>query len=160
MTKESADGISTEIETSGDKFSPVDHQIVTSLARQTFFIQLGQVDRPSFAILGTEIMEILPRVDAGIMHVVEANSHGIVADGVNLHDRDRLLASDSLALVRAVSLDFRAGAADAEIFRPKCKGLSVIKRNGQLIFRWIEGQLSGPHVAGSVRCHGCSSPIS
>src|SRR5262249_11579105 len=65
------------------------------------------------------------------MHVVEHQSHGVIADRVNFDDRHVALAADRLALGRRMPLNLRARAQHAQEFGRKFERFAVVEGDGQ-----------------------------
>src|SRR5882757_2870219 len=61
-----------------------------------------------------EIAQERPGGDAGGVHVVEAESDSIIADGIDREDGHIALAADGLALRFGMALHFGGGTGDAE----------------------------------------------
>jgi hypothetical protein len=86
--------------------------------------------KPSLGI-EAEIAQECPGVDAGGVHVVEAQPHRIIADGIDREDRHVALAAHRLALRLRVTLHFRRGTRDPEQFGGEVKRLAVVKTDMQ-----------------------------
>src|SRR5262245_53565053 len=90
-----------------------------------------KIDLPHGLLLAANLEEIVPRVDARGMHVVEHQPNGIVADRMDFDDHDVALAADCLALLRGMTLDFRARTVDAEELGGKLERLAVVEGNAE-----------------------------
>src|SRR5215469_11291547 len=92
-------------------------------------------------------MQIVPAVKPGVVTVIEADAHRVVADGLQRDDLHILLAGDDLFLAGAMALDFGARRFDAEILGWQDKALAGIVLNGQLGFCSVEPELDRPGPA-------------
>src|SRR5262249_50746384 len=86
---------------------------IRGLARQPLGGELVEIFLPIALLIAAELVEIVPAVDPGRMHVVEGEPHGIIADRLHLENLHISLAWNGLALVRRVALDLGARAFDA-----------------------------------------------
>src|SRR6266446_2835239 len=75
----------------------------------------------------SEIAQKRPGIDAGGVHVVEAEPHRIIADRIDGENGDVALAADRLALCFGVTLHFGGRAGYAQQFRGKAESLSIVK---------------------------------
>src|SRR6516165_4004964 len=87
------------------------------LAAQILGCKLVEVLAPIGVLITAELVQIIPAVDSRGMHVIEHESHRVVADGEDLKDHDVLLAWNCLALFRRMALHFRARALHSQVFR-------------------------------------------
>src|SRR5688572_27641716 len=74
--------------------------------------KLLDVSRPQRLLLSPELEQVAPGVKAGVVHVVEVDLEGVVADRLDPEDLDFLLACHKLALLRRVPLNLRGGRED------------------------------------------------
>ena len=75
----------------------------------------------------TKLGEIIPAVDAGRVHVVEGEPHGVISDRLDFGDHDMALAWHGLALVRRMTLHLGARAFDPQIFGGKLETLAILE---------------------------------
>src|SRR5215471_4578003 len=113
-------------------------------ARQAFAREIVEIVLPVSLPVWTEREKIVPAVDAGRMHVVEYESHRVIADRIDLENGDVLLARDGLALVRGMALHLRARAFDAQIFGAQVERLAVVEGDGQRLAVLVQPQLRRP----------------
>src|SRR5450631_373890 len=121
------------------------------VARQVFGGEFVQIFAPVAALGAAELEEIAPAVNSGGMHVVEPQADGIIADGVDLHDRHGALAPHRLALVRRMALDFRARAENAQELGGKFVGLAIVEGDRERGLALEQPNL-GRRDLGMVRC--------
>src|SRR6185503_16688691 len=76
------------------------------IARRPSFLELGDITRPAHVMLLAELAQQRPAVDAGVVAVVEAQHHRVVADRLDRRDVDVALARHEHALPGAVALHF------------------------------------------------------
>src|SRR5690348_5273468 len=75
-----------------------------------------QIGSPFCALLAAKLVQIVPAEEAGVVTIVEADAHRIVADWFERLYADVLLAGHDLLLRGAVALNFGARRFHAEIF--------------------------------------------
>jgi hypothetical protein len=63
-----------------------------------------EVARPFLLEAGAELAQVLPRVEPGVVAVVEHEAHRVLADGLDPHHRDVLLGDLQHVLAGAVAL--------------------------------------------------------
>ena len=68
--------------------------------------QAAQIVRPIGVMVYTEVIEDFPRIETGVVAVVEAKFYGVSANRLNGRDVDILLADLQHGLSRAMSTDF------------------------------------------------------
>src|SRR5262245_61352749 len=100
-------------------------------AGESLAAQLVEIVLPIGVPIAAELDEIVPAVDAGRVHVVEHETHRIVANGLHFEDRHVLLAGDGLALVRRMALHLGARAAYAQILGGELIALAAIEGDRQ-----------------------------
>jgi hypothetical protein len=83
------------------------------------------------------------------MHVVENKPHGIIADRLDLHDRDVLFAADSFPLGCRMPLHFGARAHHAQIFGGEIEGVSRVKGYSKRVAFLLEADFGWPRIL----CH-------
>jgi hypothetical protein len=86
-------------------------------------------------VLDTELVEVIPRIDPGVVQIVEFNPDGVIADRFQLHDPDMGAAVDQSLLPRTVPLHLRGWALDAQILGGKAKVAAVVERDLEQLFR-------------------------
>src|SRR5260370_15162023 len=75
----------------------------------------------------SEIAQERPGIDAGGVHVVEAEPHRVIADRVDGENGDVALAADRLALRFGMSLHFGGGTGHPQQLRGEAEGFSIVK---------------------------------
>src|SRR5262245_2187282 len=85
-------------------------------ARQAELFHLRQILRHARIFLLGEFAEIGPGVEAGVMTVVEADTHRVATDRLGADDADLALLRGRRRLFGAMALGFGAGAFDAQQF--------------------------------------------
>src|ERR1700753_3334643 len=86
------------------------------------------------------------------MAVVEADAHGIIADGLKRFDFHRALAAHGLLFRAAMAHDFGARRLHAQIFGGERELLARVVFHAQCRARGIEAQFNRPWAfCGSVR---------
>src|SRR3954463_437034 len=94
---------------------------------QTLGLEIVKVILKTSLGIGSEISQERPGVDAGGVHIVEPNSHGIVADGIDRQNRHVPFSANRLALRLGVTLDFGGRAGDPKQFRGKAESLAIVE---------------------------------
>ena len=84
-------------------------------------------DLMSLGLLRAEEVEVVPRVDAGVVAVGEARQHRIVADRLDRSDLDVALAGLQHLLPRAVALHLGRRRIDAHQLERDAKGPAVVE---------------------------------
>src|SRR3981081_2177811 len=95
-------------------------------------------------MLYTELVEITPGVDPGVVEIVECNPDGIIADGFKADDPDMSAAVHQRLLPRTVPLHFGGWAFDPQIFRRKAKAVTVVERDFQYLFSPLQAEFNRP----------------
>src|SRR5258705_13959146 len=113
--------------------------------------------------LGLEIVEVIlkaplgvlsetaqkrPGIDAGGVHVVEAEPHRIIADCIDGENAYVALAADRLALRFGVTLHFGGRAGHPQQLRGKAESLAVVKCDMQRSAVLSEPNFHRPRRAG------------
>ena len=75
-------------------------------AAQPLLRQLGEIGVPALVLLVAQRVQIIPGEDAGIVEIVEGDADRIVADRLDLQDRDVALARHGHALLGRMALHF------------------------------------------------------
>src|SRR4051794_36784735 len=102
---------------------------------------------------GAERVEIVPAEDAGRMHVVEDELHGVIPDRLDADDLDVALARHRLALGRAVPLHLGRGARHPQVFGRKLESRAVVEGDAQAALVLGEPDLGRP----ALRVHATPS---
>src|SRR5690606_7564844 len=68
------------------------------IALQAAFLDLGEILRPQRLAVAADLVEVLPRVDAGVVQVVERDADRVVADRLELENAYVLAAGHDLLL--------------------------------------------------------------
>src|SRR5438270_5650720 len=131
-------------------YSPLTTPNSRSSALQSLGGELVQIFLPVGRAIAAERHEVFPAVDAGRMLVVEHRTHGVIADGLELQDRDVALARNRLALGRRVPLHLGARAADAQILGAQVEALAVIERDGERPAVLVQLELRRPRLCDVV----------
>src|SRR5690606_13656498 len=100
--------------------------------------------RPQRLALVTELAQIAPGEDAGVMAVVEGEAHGVVADRIDSGDRYVALAADGLALLGTVPLNLGRGAEDAQQLGRDIVGDAVVEDDAQRAPIAPQADFAGP----------------
>ena len=87
------------------------------LPAQPPLLERIEIGSPDVLLLGADAVEPIPCVEAGVVAVIEADANGVGSDGLDALDTDILLAGDDGFLRRAVTLNFRRRALDAQQLR-------------------------------------------
>src|SRR5512147_1086189 len=77
-------------------------------------LQRVEIGLPAGILVPAELVEIFPAVDAGVVQVVEHETHGVIANRLDLHDADMAAAGDHGLLAGAVTLHLGRRALDAQ----------------------------------------------
>src|SRR5215470_4847535 len=114
------------------------------IPRHALRLQLIQIILPVARLVAAELEQVVPGEDAGRVHVVEGEPRGVIADRVDLEDRDLALARYGLALVRRMALHLGARAFDAQVFGRQRKAFAALEadRQGAPVLR--QAQLGRP----------------
>src|SRR6202521_436994 len=97
------------------------------LARHSSCGELVEIFLPIARLIAAQLVEIVPAVDPGRMHVVEGEPHGIIADRLHLENFHISLARNGFSLVRRMALDLGARALHAQVFGRQYKVLAGIE---------------------------------
>src|SRR5207342_2042871 len=74
----------------------------------------GEIALPQLVLAHAEVVEIIPRVDAGIVAIRERRPYRVMADGLETGDRHVALADLERFLARTVSPHFGGGRVHAQ----------------------------------------------
>jgi hypothetical protein len=89
------------------------------------------VARPVRRIIPSELVQIPPGEQAGVMSVIEDNFDGILADWLDAPDADIFLTQHQDFLSRTVSFDFRGGRVHTQILKRQLESAAVGKTHCQ-----------------------------
>src|SRR5690606_29246955 len=103
------------------------------LTRQSARLELRQVVAPQAVLLLAQPIEVVPRIDAAVVQVVEADPDGVGADRLDRHDADVAAAGDDLLLAGAVPLDLGRGALDPQQLGRQGEAAAVVEVDLQLL---------------------------
>src|ERR1700731_2122590 len=103
-------------------------------------------------MLGTELVEVIPRKNAGVAQIVEFNPDGVIADRFQFHDPDMGTAVDQCLLSRTVPLHLRGWALDAQVLGGKAKVAAVLEGDLEQLFRPLQAEFHRP-TSRSARAH-------
>jgi hypothetical protein len=98
---------------------------------------LGRIDapllvaRPVHRLISSELMQIPPGEQAGVMPVIEHNFDGILSDGLHRTDTDILLSQHQHFLAGAMSFDFSRGRVHAQVLERQLEPAAVRKTHFQ-----------------------------
>src|SRR4051794_39622628 len=92
------------------------------IPRESLGGQFLEIGLPLLSLLGSEPVEIVPAVDPAVVHVVEDELDGIIADRLHADNLYLALARHSLALGRAVTLDLGRRARHPQVFGRQVEG--------------------------------------
>jgi hypothetical protein len=98
---------------------------------------LGRIDapllvaRPVHRQISSELMQIPPGEQAGVMPVIEHNFDGILSDGLHRTDTDILLSQHQHFLAGAMSFDFSRRRVHAQVLERQLEPAAVRKTHFQ-----------------------------
>jgi hypothetical protein len=78
-----------------------------------------------------QVMQKLPGKKAGVVHVIKADAHRVISDGINREDHHIAFSPDRLALCFGVALEFGGRAGHSEQFRGELKACAIVKHDVQ-----------------------------
>src|SRR5271163_4450175 len=97
------------------------------IAAEAALLQLAEIGRPAARLLLAELVEILPGIDPGIVQIVEADPHRVVADRLERQDADLAAPGDDGLLARPMALDLGRRAFDAQILGRQDEPAAVVE---------------------------------
>ena len=97
------------------------------IAAKSLDLQRIEVILPQFVLALTVIVKGIPRIDTGVVQVIEVDADGVIADRLDTHDADMASPGDDGLLARPVALDLRRRAFDPQKLGPEREGLAVLK---------------------------------
>src|SRR5215471_16519528 len=89
-------------------------------------------------MLSSQLVQILPRIDAGIVRIVEQQPDRVVAYGFDANDADIALAGHSPLLVWSMALHLGARALHAQVLGGQCECRAIVERYMQHLPRLVE----------------------
>ena len=89
------------------------------------------VARPVNGLISSELVQIPPGEQTGVMAVIEHNFHGILSDRLHSTDTDIFLAQHQHFLPRAMSFDFRRGRVHTQVLERQLEPATVRKTHFQ-----------------------------
>src|SRR5262245_38447513 len=98
------------------------------LAARACLVESREIVAPELVLARAEVVQILPRIDAGVVPVRELGTNRIVADGLDLGNRHGALARLQRLLSRAVSAHFGGGRVHAQEFVRQLERASILER--------------------------------
>jgi len=107
---------------------------LSGVSAQAFFLQGRQIGPPPPVLLPSDLVEIIPGEDPGVMHVVEQETNRIVPNRLDRHDANMTTSEDCRALRRSVTLNLGAGTLDAQVLCREHKIVAVVERHVKLLF--------------------------
>src|SRR5690606_33217359 len=92
------------------------HNLHVRIARGAGLVQPLQIFIPVLLLMLAQLVQVFPRVQAGVVAVAENELQRVVADRLDVGDRHVDLADLQRLLAGAVSAHFRRGRMNAQIF--------------------------------------------
>jgi len=89
------------------------------------------VARPVNRLISSELVQIPPGEQAGVMAVIEDNFHRILSDGLHGTNTDIILSEHQYFLTRTMSFDFRRGGMHAQVLERQLEAATVRKTHFQ-----------------------------
>src|SRR5258705_4226359 len=108
----------------------------------------------------SEIAQERPGIDAGGVHVVEAQPHRVIADRVDGENGNVALAADRLALRFGMSLHFGGGAGHPQQLRGETESFSIVKCDMERAAILREPDFHRPRRGGIRRAQATVPPFS
>src|SRR6266853_3009704 len=105
--------------------SPLAH--ARSVAVQALGLEIVEVILKTPLGVHTEIVQERPGVDAGRVHIVEPQSHRIIADRINGENRHVALSANRLALRFGMTLHFGGRTGHTKQFRGESESPAIVK---------------------------------
>src|SRR5512134_2434890 len=102
-------------------------------------------------------VEAIPGVEPGVMAVIEADANGVTADRLDSLDTDVLLAGDDGLLRRAVALNLRRRALDAQQLGGQPEGPAVVEVDLQQSLLALDPDFGGVVAVAESLAHGSFS---
>src|SRR6266851_5266050 len=124
------------------------------LPRQALAGEVVEIVLPIGGAVAAQLVQIVPAIDAGRVHVVEHEPHRVIANRMHFEDGDVALAGDGLALVRRMALHLRARAPDAQILGIELEALAAVEGDDECLAVLAQPQLGRPGLRCGGVCHG------
>jgi hypothetical protein len=103
-----------------------DAQLLLDAQRPPLLVAL-----PQCCVIATQLVEIPPGEQPGVMAVVENQFYSILSNGLDGSDADILLAEHQNLLSRAMSFDFRGGRMNSKVLERQLEAAAVRKTHFQ-----------------------------
>ena len=123
------------------------------IAAEAVLGQRVEIALPDPVLVAAEIVEIAPGEDAGIVHVVELDADGVMADRLDRHDADIAPARDDGLLARAMAMHFRRRAFHAQQFRRVLVGIAVVELDLDQLLRLAMADFDRPMIGAHLLAH-------
>ena len=88
-------------------------------------------------MLDAELIEISPRVDPGVVQIVEGDAHRVIADRLQSDDSDMCTAGDQGLLPGSVPLHLGRRALDPQILGRQAEPAESVENESYLTWRAI-----------------------
>src|SRR5215469_11226510 len=112
---------------SGSSLRPL--SIGSGLPGKSLRGQTVEILAPAFLMFYAELVEVIPRIDPGIMKIVEGDTDSVIADRFNTDDADMGPTVHERLLSRTMALHFGGWALDTQIIRGQGKMAAVVECN-------------------------------
>src|SRR5215470_9764785 len=99
-------------------------------------------------MLASELVKVVPAVEAGIVPVVEDDAHGVVADALECLDRYVLFSGDKYLLLRSMAQHLGAGRFYTQVFGREPEGRAVVVADRQHRLGFVDAKLDRPGLRG------------
>src|SRR5579875_3253316 len=107
---------------------------------------------PALLVFDAELIEIAPRIDAGVVPVVESDAHGVIADRFDRDNADVGAAGNDGFLAGAMPLHLGRRALDAQILGRQAEMAAVLEADLEHLFGPFQAQFE--RTAGLLGGHG------
>jgi hypothetical protein len=133
-----------------DRQSDMLPRFLRNIAVHALLRKLTLISGEEFRAFFPEFPQIGPRVDTGIMKVVEADAHGIVAGRRHGDDRDIAFSRYRHLLARPVALHLRRGREHTQEFGRKIEAGTVVEGHDEALAVLRHTQFGRPEIAHPV----------
>ena len=89
------------------------------------------VARPVDRLIPSELVQVPPGEQPGVMAIIEHNFHGILPDGLDGTDTDIFLSQHQHFLPGTMSFDFRGGRVHPQVLKRQLKPAAIRKTHFQ-----------------------------